>query len=102
MGRVRKKARRSESFFSYAMVTPTVVVLLVMSVFALIFTFYYSFTDYYYISLEGPVFNGLDNYIALFKDSYFIRAIQKDHESPPAASLPAAYRYRSVDLAYDA
>ena len=75
MGRVRKKARRSESFFSYAMVTPTVVVLLVMSVFALIFTFYYSFTDYYYISLEGPVFNGLDNYIALFKDSYFIRAI---------------------------
>ena len=75
MGRVRKKARRSESFFSYAMVTPTVVVLLVMSVFALIFTFYYSFTDYYYISLEGPVFNGLDNYIALFKDPYFIRAI---------------------------
>lgn len=58
MGRVRKKARRSESFFSYAMVTPTVVVLLVMSVFALIFTFYYSFTDYYYISLEGPVSMG--------------------------------------------
>ena len=75
MGRVRKKARRSESCFSFAMVTPTVVVLLVMSVFALIFTFYYSFTDYYYISLEGPVFNGLDNYIALFKDPYFIRAI---------------------------
>ena len=66
MGRVREKSKTLRVVFSYAMVTPTVVVLLVMSVFALIFTFYYSFTDYYYISLEGPVFNGLDNYIALF------------------------------------
>ena len=55
------------------MVTPTVVVLLVMSVFALIFTFYYSFTDYYYISLEALFSMGWITISPFLKDPYFIK-----------------------------
>nr|WP_302819983.1 sugar ABC transporter permease [Ruthenibacterium lactatiformans] len=67
--------QRDEWWFAYRMVTPTVAVLLCMSVFSIVFTLYYGFTNYYYISKDPADFVGLKNYISLFKDPYFRSAM---------------------------
>ena len=74
---LRNKQRRGDSdrWFPHKMVTPTVAILLFMSVFSIAFTIYYSFTNYYYISKAPLKFVGLKNYLTLFKDSYFISAL---------------------------
>ena len=46
-----------------------------MSAFSIVFTIYYSFTDYYYISRKPLHWIAFNNYINLFKDRYFISAI---------------------------
>lgn len=66
---------RSERWFAQKMVTPTVIVLLCMSAFSILFTLYYSFTNYYYISKDAIQWIGLKNYVNLFQDSYFRNAI---------------------------
>ena len=79
MKRLADKAEKSErlqnKIFSINMTTPTVVLLLIMSVFPLLFTLYYSFTDYNYLSKSGAHFVGLANYIKLFKNKYFVQAV---------------------------
>ena len=58
------------------MLTPTLVVLLVMTAYPLIFTFVYSFTDYNYLKgTENASFVLFDNYVALFKNGYFQQAV---------------------------
>lgn len=57
------------------MVSPTVLVLLFMSAFSIVFTLYYSFTNYYYISRAPLKYVGLKNYLTLFKDQYFVGAL---------------------------
>ena len=57
------------------MISPTALVLTVLSLFPLIFIIYYSFTDYYYLSLSDPKNIGIDNYIKLFSDRYFLQAL---------------------------
>lgn len=72
----RKRAyRRTERWFAHRMVSPTVIVLLCMSAFSIVFTLYYSLTDYYYISRDPAQFIGLKNYATLFKDPYFRSAM---------------------------
>lgn len=66
---------RSERWFAQRMISPTVIVLLCMSVFSIIFTLYYGFTNYYYISRDPAKFIGFKNYFSLFKDTYFRNAI---------------------------
>lgn len=65
-----------ESAFPRAMLTPTLIVLLVMTAYPLIFTLIYSFTNYNY--LKGPqsaTFIRLKNYVDLFKNGYFRQAV---------------------------
>lgn len=67
---------KDERWFPRAMVTPTLLVMLVMTLYPLVFTLVYSFTDYNY--LKGPgsaTFIQFDNYIALFKNGYFRQAV---------------------------
>ena len=63
--------------FGMAMITPTVIVLLILTAYPLIFTFYYSFTDYNLLKvLKNPAkFIGLKNYVKLLGNEYFRKAI---------------------------
>ena len=67
--------KKSTGLFEYLMISPTALVLTVLSLFPLIFIIYYSFTDYYYLSLSDPKNIGIDNYIKLFSDRYFLQAL---------------------------
>lgn len=51
------------------------LVLTVLSIFPLCFVIYYSLTDYYYLTTVPPKFVGLENYIKIFKDQYFVQAL---------------------------
>lgn len=63
--------------FGIGMLTPTLVVLLVMTAYPLVFTLVYSFTDYNLLkSLRQPAsFIALKNYTDLLSDEYFLQAI---------------------------
>lgn len=63
--------------FGIAMLTPTVVVLAIMTAYPLFFTLYYSFTDYNLLrSLKnGSNFIGLQNYVKLLTNPYFQKSI---------------------------
>jgi len=79
VGSKKNKARSGKGtnkLFSGLMITPTIIVLLIMSLFPLLFTVYYSFTDYYYLSRSGAQFTGLDNFIKILSDPYFQQAVR--------------------------
>lgn len=63
--------------FGYGMITPTLIVMAVMTAYPLIFTVFYSFTDYNLLKvLKNPAqFIGFDNYVKLLSTSYFRNAI---------------------------
>ena len=60
--------------FAYKMTAPTIFALLVMTVYPVIFTLVYSFTDYNYLKRDKK-FIGLSNYTALFGNMYFQRSV---------------------------
>ena len=69
-------AQAATNRFGIGMLTPTLIVLLVMTTFTLIFTFVYSFTDYNYLKgTENASFVLFDNYVSLFKNGYFQQAV---------------------------
>ena len=62
--------------FGLGMLTPTMVVLLVMTAYPLIFTFVYSFTDYNYLKgTEDASFVLFENYASLIQNGYFQQAV---------------------------
>ena len=72
----KNSAQAATNRFGIGMLTPTLVVLLVMTAYPLIFTFVYSFTDYNYLKgTENASFVLFDNYVALFKNGYFQQAV---------------------------
>ncbi|WP_373266921.1 carbohydrate ABC transporter permease [Hungatella hathewayi] len=66
--------KREKGIFVSQMTAPTIVFLLVMTVYPVLFTIYYSFTDYNYLKGTHP-FSGLANYTALFQNMYFRQAV---------------------------
>ena len=69
-------AQAATNRFGIGMHTPTLIVLLVMTAYPLIFTFVYSFTDYNYLKgTENASFVLFDNYVSLFKNGYFQQAV---------------------------
>ncbi len=75
-GRLRSDASQTKRF-CLGMISPTLIVLLIMTAYPLIFTFYYSLTDYNLLKvLKNPAkFIGLNNYIKLLSNEYFRLAI---------------------------
>lgn len=75
-GRLRSDASQTKRF-CLGMISPTLIVLLIMTAYPLIFTFYYSLTDYNLLKvLKNPAkFIGLKNYIKLLSNEYFRLAI---------------------------
>lgn len=68
------KKKNENKIFSNAMVLPTIIVLLLMTAYPLIFTLYYSFTDFNLLKKETSIV-GLENYLELLKNEYFRQAI---------------------------
>ena len=69
-------AQAATNRFGIGMLTPTLIVLLVMTAYPLIFTFVYSFTDYNYLKgTENASFVLFDNYVSLYKNGYFQQAV---------------------------
>ena len=73
----RNNADAQTKRFGYSMITPTIIVLLVMTAYTLIFTLFYSFTDYNLLrNLREPAsFIALKNYTDLLTDPYFQQSI---------------------------
>ena len=68
--------RMEERVFPRAMITPTLIVLLVMTAYPLIFTLIYSFTDYNYLKgMDNAKFILFQNYASLIKNGYFRQAL---------------------------
>ena len=69
-------AQAATNRLGLGMLKPTLIVLLVMTAYPLIFTFVYSFTDYNYLKgTENASFVLFDNYVSLFKNGYFQQAV---------------------------
>lgn len=54
---------------AWLLLTPTIIVILLVAVYPLFRTIYYSFTDANYLRLGGEQFVGFENYSTLFSDS---------------------------------
>ncbi len=67
--------KKQASIFALAMSAPTMLVLVVMSIFPLVFTLYYSLTNYSYLANDGAAFIGLQNFVKLFQNKYFLQSI---------------------------
>ncbi len=63
--------KKNRQTFAYAMTTPALLVLLLLSVFPLLYIVRYSFTNSYLLSREPAAWVGFSNYINIFKDSFF-------------------------------
>ena len=69
-------AQAATTRFGIGMLTPTMIVLLVMTAYPLIFIFFYSFTDYNYLKgTEEASFILFDNYTKLINNGYFQQAV---------------------------
>lgn len=72
---MRERKGVSRRTFAILMESPTIIILTILSIYPLVYTLYYSLTNYYYISKDKMSFVGLKNYIDLWKNPYFIRAV---------------------------
>ena len=78
MGLSNKKQKfDSDKAFPHIMLAPTIIVMLVMTVYPIAFTIYYSFTDYNLLKAakKGYNFIGFDNFTKLFQNAVFRTAI---------------------------
>ncbi|MDO4548274.1 MAG: sugar ABC transporter permease [Clostridia bacterium] len=63
-----------DRYFPSVMISPTLVVLIVLTAYPLLFTILYSFTDFHYLKGTSN-FVGIDNYTNLFANAYFRQAV---------------------------
>lgn len=68
--------QKSKRPFIFGMTSPTLVILVLLSGFPLLFTMYYSFTDYYYLTAKAPQFIDIQNFTKIFADEYFQQAVR--------------------------
>ena len=66
------KLSKKTRFFPYAMLLPTIVIFAVFMIYPILYSFYLSFTEFTGGTYE---FVGLRNYIELFKDPVFYKAL---------------------------
>ncbi|MCG8571323.1 MAG: sugar ABC transporter permease [Spirochaetes bacterium] len=66
-----KKLMRFENILT----APTIVFLVILTIFPLLYTIGYSFTDYYYLSSSDKSFIGLENYQEIIRDDIFRKAV---------------------------
>lgn len=67
--------RVSNRRFANAMISPTVIIMLVMTAYPLVFTLIYGFTDLNLMKRNNVNFIGVENYAKLLKNRYFIQSV---------------------------
>ena len=76
MASTQRKKKTAAHGFALKMITPTVVILAVLTLYPLIFTLIYSFTNYNYLQgADKAKFIALGNYVKILKNTYFQRAM---------------------------
>lgn len=75
--KLNRPPHRGERAFPRLMLTPTLVIMAVLTAYPLVFTFVYSFTNYNYLkhAQKSPDFVLFQNYIDLFKNGYFRQSV---------------------------
>lgn len=72
----KKRRGFSEKLFPRLMLSPTVIVMLALTAYPLIFTLIYSFTNFNYLKRSAKTeFIGIQNFIDLFENNYFRQAV---------------------------
>jgi multiple sugar transport system permease protein len=61
--------------FVFTMLTPTIIIMVVLTLFPIIYNIANSFTDFYYLSHSGKKIVGFNNYSSIIKDPYFQQAL---------------------------
>lgn len=61
--------------FQQLMISPTIIILACLTLFPLLFTIFYSFTDYYYLALTPKKFIGIKNYTDILRNEIFIKSL---------------------------
>lgn len=64
-----------QRIFSGLMVSPATILFALLTMFPLGFIIYYSFSDYYFLSLRPTRFIGTENYSEIMDDEYFLMAL---------------------------
>ena len=72
---MNKKPTLKDNLIGYGFMSPALVLLGVFLVIPVFMVVYYSFTDYYLLTLDQRQFVGLANFIQLVKDPIFIKSI---------------------------
>ncbi len=62
--------------FAVALTAPTMILLAALTIFPLLFTVYFSFTNLNMIKPDQMKFLAVKNYVRIFSDPYFIQALQ--------------------------
>jgi multiple sugar transport system permease protein len=63
----------SNRFIPYLFILPSVVIIVVFRLYSVAWSFFVSFTKY--PLLKSPAFNGVQNYLSLFKDFIFLKSL---------------------------
>lgn len=65
----------SKQTFVYWMIFPSIIFLVLMTIFPVFYTIFYSFTDYYYLSTSAKNFIGFKNYFQALTDASFLTSV---------------------------
>ena len=65
-----------KNIFGLGLLAPSIIILFVVSIFPMIYTFYISFFNYYLPRPNRAYFIGFENYIEILKDGMFWLAMK--------------------------
>jgi len=68
--------KKSKNIYSYKLAIPTIVIFTAMFIVPVIMGVFAAFADWNIRNLYELKFNGLENFVKIFKDKYFLLAIK--------------------------
>ncbi len=75
MSKNSKKRVIKENFQAWGLIAPAIIIMLIFTVYPILRSLYLSFTNYSF-GMEAPVFNGIENYLRLFKTALFWKVMR--------------------------
>ena len=72
---MKKKAKKSMNIYSYKLAIPAIAIFTLMFAVPVVMGMFTAFTDWNMRSLYKISFNGIENFIKIFKDKYFLLSI---------------------------
>ena len=75
MTKVLSLRQKQKQRWGKLFVLPSCLVIFLFVIYPLVYTLYLSFCDYNFAFDSAPTFVGLQNYLSMFKDKYFVQAL---------------------------